>query len=213
MKIESKNLYEVKTEKEPEIMLEIEKIYRVCRRLYQTLFYKIAETFIQYIKTLTPDEIELLDADLKANGWGIKSIVEIEDCIELLKLLQLFYYFHQRLPLTNGHLLIPVRKTPDGSKKISLKNLYKMFKDTESHGLVSAEFLLALNLFFGGDVQLSKDKITELYKNLSLETLSGEQQVEFGKISELTAHINLKMKYSSPILTIKTRPLKQTMKM
>ena len=66
-----------------------------------------------------------------------------------------------------------------------------MFKDTESHGLVSAEFLLALNLFFGEDVQLSKDIITELYKNLSLETLSGEQQVEFGKISELTAHINL----------------------
>ena len=70
MKIENKNLYEVKTEKEPEIMLEIEKIYRVCRRLYQTLFYKIAETFIQYINTLTPDEIEQLDADLKANGWG-----------------------------------------------------------------------------------------------------------------------------------------------
>ena len=70
MKIENKNLYEVKTEKEPEIMLEIEKIYRVCRRLYQTLFCKIAETFIQYINTLTPDEIEQLDADLKANRWG-----------------------------------------------------------------------------------------------------------------------------------------------
>ena len=47
-----------------------------------------------------------------------------------------------------------------------------------------------------GDVQLSKDTITELYKKLSLETLSSEQQVEFDKISELTAQINFKMKHS-----------------
>ena len=71
-----------------------------------------------------------------------------------------------------------------------------MFKDTESHGLVSVQFLSTLNLLFGGDVQLSKDTITEVYKNLSLETLSGKRQVEFDKISELTAHINFKMKYS-----------------
>ena len=45
-KIEYKNTYEIKTEKEPEIMLEIEKDYRVCKRLYQALFYEIAETFI-----------------------------------------------------------------------------------------------------------------------------------------------------------------------
>ena len=110
-----------------------------------------------------------MDADLKANGWGVKSIVEIEDCIELLKLFQLFYYFNGRLPLTNGLLPIPDGETPDGSKKISLKNLYEMFKDTESHGLVSIQFLSVLNLFFGGDVQLSKDTITELYKSFPLK--------------------------------------------
>ena len=53
-----------------------------------------------------------------------------------------------------------------------------------------------MNLFFGGDVQLSKDTITELYRNISLRTLSSEQQVEFDKISELIAHINFKMKHS-----------------
>ena len=52
-------------------MLEIEKSYRVCRRVYQALFYEITETFIQYVNSLAPDEIEQLDADLKANGWGL----------------------------------------------------------------------------------------------------------------------------------------------
>ena len=69
-----------------------------------------------------------------------------------------------------------------------------MLKDTESHGLVFVQF--SLNLFFSGGIQLSKETITELYKNLSLETLSGKHQVEFDKISEQTTHINFKMKHS-----------------
>ena len=100
--------------------------------------------------------------------------MEIEDSIAVLSIFQMFYYYNGRLPLTNGLLLVPDRETPQGSEKISLKSLYEMFKDTKSHGLVSLQFLSALNIFFGGDIGLSKDTITELYKNLLLETLSGQ---------------------------------------
>ena len=55
---------------------------------------------------------------------------------------------------------------------------------------------MALNFFFGGDVSLSKDTIIELYKSLSLETLSGNQNIEFEKVSDLNAHISFKMKHS-----------------
>ena len=55
---------------------------------------------------------------------------------------------------------------------------------------------MALNFFFGGDVSLSKDTIIELYESLSLETLSGYQNIEFEKVSDLTAHINFEMKHS-----------------
>ena len=107
-----------------------------------------------------------------------------------MTLFQLFYYLKERLSITNGLLPISDAQTPDGSEKISLKALYKMLKDKKSHRLVSIQFLSTLNLFFGGEVQLSKDTITELSKNLSLRTLSGEQQC-----GELTAHINFKMKH------------------
>ena len=70
-----------------------------------------------------------------------------------------------------------------------------MFKDTKSHRIVSLQFLSALNIFFGGDVKLSKEPITELYKNLSLETPSGQQRIEFEKISDLTANISFKVKH------------------
>ena len=104
----------------------------------------------------------------------------------------MFYYFNGRLPLTNRLLPVPDGETPEGSEKISMKTLYELFKDTKSHGLISLQFLSALNLFFVGDIRTSKDVITELYKYLSLKTLSGKQQIEFQKISDLSAHKTLR---------------------
>ena len=43
---------------------------------------------------------------------------------------------------------------------------------------------------------MSIDKIAELYRNLSFRTLSGRQQIESEKVSDLTTHINFKMKHS-----------------
>ena len=77
--------------------------------------------------------------------------------------MQLFYYLKGRLPLTNGLLIVPDDEVPDGEEKINLKNLYEMFKDTLSHGLVSLQFLSALETFFGLDINLPKIAITELY--------------------------------------------------
>ena len=151
---------------------------------------------MQYINTLSLDKIKQLDGDLKANVWEVKPILEIEDSIELLNLFQLFYYFNGRLPLTNGLLPILDGETPNGVEKISIKTLYETFKDTKSYGLVSLYFFSALNIFFGGDISLSKDTITELYKNLSFRTLSGGQQIEFEKVLDLTAHINIKTKHA-----------------
>ena len=108
----------------------------------------------------------------------------------------MFYYFNGRLPLTNALLLVSDGEMPEESEKISLKSLYEMLKDTKSHGIVSVQFLSALNLFFDRNIQTSKDVMTELYKILSFKTLSGEQQTEFENISDLSAHINFKVEHS-----------------
>ena len=76
---------------------------------------------------------------------------------------------------------VPDGETPDDSEKISIKTLYEMFKGKKFHSLLSVQILSALNIFFGGDISLSKDTITELYKNYSFRTLSDGQQVEFEK--------------------------------
>ena len=122
-----------------------------------------------------------MDNDLEPNGWGIKSVVEIQDAFELWCTFQMFCYYNKRLLLTNGLLIVPNGKTTRVSEKSYLKTLYEMLQGTKSNGLVSFQFLSALNIFFGGSVDLSRHTITELNNNLSFEALSGKQNLSFEK--------------------------------
>ena len=111
--------------------------------------------------------------------------------------MQLFNYLNGRLPLTNGLLIVPDGEVPDGEEKINLKNLYELFKDTPSHGLVSFRFLSTLGVFFGVDISIPKMAITELYRNLSYRALSGARDFSFDSVSDLTSGINFKIKMST----------------
>ena len=86
---------------------------------------------------------------------------------------------------------------PEGTEKINLKNLYKTFKDTKFHGLVSIQFLYVLGKFFGLDIPVPKNAITELYKNLSYKTLSGARNLEFSAVSDLILEISFQIKRST----------------
>ena len=131
----------------------------MCRREYQSLFVNVTDTFNEYIQSLDLDEIQQMDKDIISNGWGVKSLLEIDNIYDLLCVFQIFYHFNNRLPLTNGLLIVP---DSEGAEKISLKDLYEMFQVTKSHRLVSLQFLCALDIFFGGDAILLKNALTEL---------------------------------------------------
>ena len=112
------------------------------------LYYDIAENFKIYLESLDFNEIKVLNLDIKVNGGGLLPIENYSDSVELLKAFDLFYYINGRLPLTTGLLTIPDGAVP--------KSLYEYFHGTASHGLVSAPFLSALNLFFVGNNETLK---------------------------------------------------------
>ena len=115
----------------------------------------------------------------------------------------MFCYINGRFPLTNGLLmrfLIVLwgdGKVPEGEEEINLKQLYEMFKDTISYGLVSLQFLCALGIFFGVDKSIPKSAVTELYKNLSYETLSGARDFGFQALSDLISKVSFQIKRST----------------
>ena len=127
--VEFSNPYENSVEKTPEIIDIVESSYRIIRWVYQHLYADIADIFIEYIRSLDADEIQELDEDLKTNGWGAKTLLEIENSLELLSAFQLFCYLNGRLPpLTNVLLVAPDSEVPNGKVKESLKSCMKCLK-------------------------------------------------------------------------------------
>ena len=94
-------------------------------------------------------------------------------------------------------MIIPDSEVPEEIEKVNIKLLYEMFKDTDLQGLVSIQFMCVLGKFFGVDVLTLKSTISELYMNLSYETLSGAGNVDFQAVSNLTSDMTFRIKKAS----------------
>ena len=182
--------------KKHEIMSTIKSNYKVARRLYQELHLDISEFFADFIRSMSSYELHDMDEDIKANGWGIKKVTEVQDAQELMKMFQDFYTLTEWLPLSNGLLVVPDGDIPSG-EKINMKQLYDLFKNTNSHGLVSLPFLGLIQYYLEkNDHSLTRNATTELYFNLAYSTLSGATDFQFGAVSDLIGHISFLIKKS-----------------
>ena len=98
---------------------------------------------------------------------GIKRIIDVKDAEDFVNIFQTFYQLTDRLPLSNGLLVIPDGDPPPGEKRVNMKSLYDMFKNSNSHGLVSLPFLGILQYYLErNDFSMIQDALTELYSNL-----------------------------------------------
>ena len=195
-KVEFESIYHSNPEKKPEIMSTIKSNYKVARRVYQQLHLDISEFFADFIRSMSSYELHDMDEDIKANGWGIIKVTEVQDAQELMKIFQDFYTLAGRLPLYNGLLVVPDGDVPSG-EKISIKQLYDLFKNIYSHGLVSLPFLGLIQYYLEkNDHSLIRNVTTELYLNLSYSTLSGATDFQFGAVSDLIGHISFLIKKS-----------------
>ena len=191
--IEFKNPYATNTENEPEVMCTIEKNYRVARRVYQQSYLDAAELFAEFLRSFNRLDIEDLEADIVANGWALKKISENPDSEEILNIFQEFYSLNERLPLSNSLLVVSDADVPP-EEKLNMRQLYDLFKNTNSHGLVSIPFLELIQYYLEDNDQTStKYAIGELYYNLSYEILFF---ILFDSISELSAILSILLKHA-----------------
>ena len=131
-----------------------------------------------------------MDDNIKANEWGIKKITEIEDAHELMKIFQDFYTLTGRLPLSNSLLVVQDGDVPL-DEKVNMRQLYDLYKNVKSHGLVSLPFLGLLQYYLEeNDQSLIKNAISELHYNIGYETLSGARNLNFDAVSDLIARLS-----------------------
>ena len=112
-----------------------------------------------------------------------------------MRLLSTFYFKTGRFPGYSEFIIVPPGVKPSFVEKhnqISPFEINEKFKNSSSYGLASVQFLAALNVFFVGDKELSKNVMSEFLSNLSLEALtidSDKIEIEFHEIIELNKNL------------------------
>ena len=171
--------------------------YRLARRVYASNYANIPEQFQIYLNSLPPDEIDGIANDFRANGNGLLSARDTQSTIKLFSSFALFYYINGWLLYTGGHLFMPDGETVPGiiGKKLNLKELFPKIFQTKLNGLVCSPVLAALLLFFAGKETLANKFLTELYKNLTAEVLSfnNDSTLEFNAVTDLCAEIGMRL--------------------
>ena len=132
-----------------------------------------------------------MEEDLAREIFYQKKIKEQENLTEVFKNFNHFFFKTGRFPGSDNLAIIPSGiilafvKTKD---VISPSDLYETFKDSNTYGLVSTQFLAALNIYFNSDKLLSKNVMTEFLYNLSLQALNRDHnrvQLKFAAIIAL----------------------------
>ena len=112
-------------------------------------------------------------------------------------MIQEFYSITDRLPLSNSLLVVPDGYAPL-EEKLNMRHLYDLFKNTNSHGIVSLPFLGLIQFYLEeNDHKLIKNAISELYYNLSYMTLSGARDFRFDAISDLAVRLSFLLKHAT----------------
>ena len=156
-----------------------------------------SELFANFIGSVDSFELHDMDNDIKANGWGIKKITDVDNVEDFMTIFQIFYRLTGRLPLSNGLLVIPGGDARPEEDRVNMKSLYEMFKHTNSHGLVSLPFLGLIQYYLEkNDHSLTKSELTEPYPNLLYITLSGARDFRFETVSDLTAKLSFLLKHA-----------------
>ena len=167
-----------------------------CKQFYQEVFDDIGYFFQRMIKETPNEFLEPLKADLANEIYFYKNLKDIESHSELLRVFNSFYFKTGRFPGNYTDLiLVPTGKNPPFVKsfdQISPLELNDKFQNTASYGTAAVHFLAALNIFFGGEKNLSQDVMTELLHNLSYQALNFENtkvNIKFDQIIKLNKNL------------------------
>ena len=150
---------------EANILYNTRENFEIVRELYNELFNAVGVSLHELLKYMGIDERNRVDTDLTNKAPNEAYIQE-----RILLTYRDFFYEHGRFPGNNTIVPIPIARIPSFIKSgdiLSPLALYETYVGQDMRGIVSVQFLAALNFFLRGDSELSRDAMSELFHNLS----------------------------------------------
>ena len=183
-----------KDDEEFEDYLIIEKTQqnlKYCKEFYNGIYDDIAYFFQRKIHEIPIETIHEIREDLSNYRIYFKDIKKVESSKELLTIFSDFYFKTGRFPGSHNLLNVPPGVNPPFIQKhdrLSPFEIHEKFQGTDAYGLISVQFLAALNVFFGGDKLDSQNVMSEYLNNLSLQALTiddDKYEIQFYEIENL----------------------------
>ena len=183
-----------KDDEEFEDYLIIEKTQqnlKYCKEFYNGVYDDIAYFFQRKIHEIPIETIHEMREDLSNYRIYFKDIKKVESSKELLTIFSDFYFKTGRFPGSHNLLNVPPGVNPPFIKKhdtLTPLEIHEKFNGTDAYGLISVQFLSALNIFFGGDKLDSQNVMSEYLNNLSLQALTiddDKYEIQFYEIENL----------------------------
>ena len=192
-----------KDDEEFEDYLIIEKTQenlKYCKEFYNGVYDDIAHFFQRKIHEIPDESIQDMIDDLSNYRVYFKNIKKVESSKELLTIFSDFYFKTGRFPGVHNLLNVPPGINPPFIQKhdtLSPFEIHEKFNGSDAYGLISVQFLAALNVFFGGDKLNSQNVMSEYLHNLSLQALTiddDKYEIQFYEIENLAANLKENMR-------------------
>ena len=171
-----------------------------CKEFYNAIYDDLGYFFQRKIHEIPDQHIEEMQEDLANHRIYSDSIKKIESSNELLTIFSNFYFKTGRFPGVHQLLSVPPGVNPTFIEKhdrLSPFDINDKFQNTSLYGLASVQFLSALNVFFGGDKNLSQNVMSEYLHNLSLQALTiddDKYEIQFYEVEELNRNLKRLMR-------------------
>ena len=201
-----KTLFEVSTNQvdirsfsnpnEISIISQLSENLHICKEYYNSIYHNVASCFQEYLIRLPYLFVGKMEDDININLFSNIDLKNEQDPAEMFKIFDTFFYKSVRFPALEKLAVIPWGSIPSFVKTDNILSpfaIYEFFNQTDAHGLVCAQFLAALSSYLGGDKNISKNAMTEFFKNLSLQALDELDEttnIKFDAINELNKSIN-----------------------
>ena len=185
------------------IIEKTQKNLNYCKEFYNGVYDDIAFFFQRKIHEIPNEHVQDMIDDLSNYRVYFKDIKKVESSQELLTIFSNFYFKTGRFPGVHNLLNVPPGINPPFIQKhdrLSPFEIHEKFNGSEAYGLISVQFLSALNIYFGGDKYTSQNVMSEYLHNLSLQALTIDDdrwEIQFYEIEKLADDLKNHMRNST----------------
>ena len=169
--------------------------FEIVKGVYGELFTSVGINLHELFKIMGYITKQRIDTDLTNNNFFPWDPNEQHIQNRILTTYRDSYYETGRFPGRSSLISVPRVRIPEFIRSqdvLSPRSLYKSYVGRDMQGIVSVQFLAAFNRFLGGDTEVSRDAMSELFHNLSWQALTNDNDSimpQFDTITTLVKNI------------------------